>query len=215
MKKVLLLALTALAAVLVIPAALAAQATTPSCSAAAPAGSQYVGTVIVDSASPTPNTLQLQANGTYTAVACGTWMNGLNGQYGSADAAFNSNASWSTTPQQGGDQNGGPEWGKLQINGTTPNWGSAYSASHTYQTQFTGDSASFLINDTPVDSPWFQGWWGDNSGSLTVDVYRVNTNPTSATQCKNNGWKAYGVFKNQGDCVSFVASGAQNLPAKA
>jgi hypothetical protein len=43
-------------------------------------------------------------------------------------------------------------------------------------------------------------------------VYRVNTYPSSDTQCKNNGWKAYGVFKNQGDCVSFVATGAQNTP---
>jgi hypothetical protein len=205
--------------VLAVVAAFVAQpgaraATTPSCSSTAPAGTQYVGTATVDSSSSTGTSLQLPANGTYTAVACGFWMNGLYGQYGSADAAYNSNASWTTTPQQGGDQNGGPEWGKLQINGTTPNWG-AYSAAHTYTAQFTGASASFLINDTPVDSPWFTGWWGDNSGSLTVDVYRVNTYPTSATECKNNGWKAYGVFKNQGDCVSFVATGAKNTPAGA
>jgi len=210
-----LAALSVLAVVAALVAQPAARAATPSCSSAtAPAGTLYVGTAIVDSASSTPTTLNLPASGTYTAVACGTWMNGLNGQYGSADAAYNSNASWTTTPQSGGDPNGGPDWGKLQINGTTPNWG-AYSANHTYQAQFTGASASFLINDTPVDSPWFQGWWGDNSGSLTVDVYRVNAYPTSDTQCKNNGWKAYGVFKNQGDCVSFVATGATNLPASA
>jgi hypothetical protein len=193
----------------------AARAATPSCpSATPPAGTQYVGTAIVDASSPTGTTLPLPANGTYTAVACGVWTNGLNGQYGYADAAFNSpDASWATH-QQGGDQNGGPEWGKLQINGTTPDWG-AYSANHSYEAQFTGASAQFLINDTPVDSPWFTGWWGDNSGSLTVDVYRVNTYPTSDTQCKNNGWKAYGVFKNQGDCVSFVATGGKNKPAGA
>jgi hypothetical protein len=28
--------------------------------------------------------------------------------------------------------------------------------------------------------------------------------PTSKDQCKNGGWQSYGVFKNQGDCVSFV-----------
>jgi hypothetical protein len=28
--------------------------------------------------------------------------------------------------------------------------------------------------------------------------------PTTKNQCKNGGWKTYGVFKNQGDCVSFV-----------
>jgi hypothetical protein len=28
--------------------------------------------------------------------------------------------------------------------------------------------------------------------------------PTSKDQCKNGGWRDFGVFKNQGDCVSFV-----------
>jgi hypothetical protein len=30
--------------------------------------------------------------------------------------------------------------------------------------------------------------------------------------CKAGGWQAYGVFKNQGDCVSFFATGAKNPP---
>ena len=38
--------------------------------------------------------------------------------------------------------------------------------------------------------------------------------PTSKDQCKNGGWKTYGVFKNQGDCVSFVATGGKNPPAR-
>jgi hypothetical protein len=33
---------------------------------------------------------------------------------------------------------------------------------------------------------------------------------TDKTQCKNGGWQNYGVFKNQGDCVSFVATGGKN-----
>ena len=38
----------------------------------------------------------------------------------------------------------------------------------------------------------------------------------AADQCKNNGWKnnfPAGTFKNQGDCVSFFASGGRNQPA--
>jgi hypothetical protein len=31
--------------------------------------------------------------------------------------------------------------------------------------------------------------------------------PTSKEQCKNVGWRNFGIFKNQGDCVSFVATG--------
>jgi hypothetical protein len=37
--------------------------------------------------------------------------------------------------------------------------------------------------------------------------------PTSKDQCKNGGWKTYGVFRNEGDCVSFVATGGKNPPA--
>jgi hypothetical protein len=37
--------------------------------------------------------------------------------------------------------------------------------------------------------------------------------PVSTAQCKNGGWKTYGVFKNQGDCVSFVATKGKNQPA--
>jgi hypothetical protein len=37
--------------------------------------------------------------------------------------------------------------------------------------------------------------------------------PTSKDQCKQGGWKDFGsTFKNQGDCVSFVASGGKNPP---
>jgi len=37
--------------------------------------------------------------------------------------------------------------------------------------------------------------------------------PTDKEQCKKGGWDIFGVFKNQGDCVSFVATGGRNLPA--
>jgi hypothetical protein len=37
--------------------------------------------------------------------------------------------------------------------------------------------------------------------------------PTSTDQCKNGGWKTFGVFKNQGDCVSFVATKGKNPPS--
>jgi hypothetical protein len=32
-------------------------------------------------------------------------------------------------------------------------------------------------------------------------------------QCKDGGWKTFGVFKNQGDCVSFFASNGRNQPS--
>ena len=38
--------------------------------------------------------------------------------------------------------------------------------------------------------------------------------PTSKQQCEDGGWQSFGtVFKNQGDCISFVATGGKN-PAR-
>jgi hypothetical protein len=38
--------------------------------------------------------------------------------------------------------------------------------------------------------------------------------PTGKDQCKKGGWQTFsGMFKNQGDCVSFFASGGKNPPS--
>jgi hypothetical protein len=37
--------------------------------------------------------------------------------------------------------------------------------------------------------------------------------PETKAQCKDGGWAAYGVFKNQGDCVSWIATNGRNPPA--
>jgi hypothetical protein len=37
--------------------------------------------------------------------------------------------------------------------------------------------------------------------------------PRSKDQCMKNGWQTFGVFKNQGDCVSSVVTGGRNQPA--
>jgi len=55
---------------------------------------------------------------------------------------------------------------------------------------------------------------GDNSGSVTATI-TFNNVPTSADQCKKGGWQslndANGTrFKNQGDCVGYVATGGTN-----
>jgi hypothetical protein len=49
------------------------------------------------------------------------------------------------------------------------------------------------------------------TATVTLDV--TPGLPTSKDQCKNGGWQNYGgKFKNQGDCVSFVATGGKNPP---
>jgi hypothetical protein len=49
-------------------------------------------------------------------------------------------------------------------------------------------------------------------GSGDIVVVDAQPLPTSKDQCENGGWQTYGGFKNQGDCVSFVASGGKNPP---
>src|SRR5215212_10193 len=39
--------------------------------------------------------------------------------------------------------------------------------------------------------------------------------PTSKEHCQNGGWRTFVVFKNQGDCVRFVATKSRNPPAAA
>jgi hypothetical protein len=39
------------------------------------------------------------------------------------------------------------------------------------------------------------------------------TRPSTKDQCLKSGWQSFGVFRNQGDCVSFVATGGKNQPA--
>jgi hypothetical protein len=54
--------------------------------------------------------------------------------------------------------------------------------------------------------PSFQ--WFDNHFRTYVTAA-----PTTKDQCKNGGWHSFPGFKNQGDCVSWVATGGKNPPA--
>jgi choice-of-anchor C domain-containing protein len=51
-------------------------------------------------------------------------------------------------------------------------------------------------------------------GPALDNVVIIETLPGNKNECKKGGWKTFGVFKNQGDCVSYVATGGKNLPAK-
>lgn len=37
--------------------------------------------------------------------------------------------------------------------------------------------------------------------------------PTEKEQCYSGGWQVFKIFKNQGDCVSYVATKGKNPPA--
>jgi hypothetical protein len=52
--------------------------------------------------------------------------------------------------------------------------------------------------------------WPIEQNFTVTDAHKL---PTSKNQCKSGGWRNYGIFKNQGDCVSFVATGGKNPPS--
>jgi hypothetical protein len=67
-----------------------------------------------------------------------------------------------------------------------------------------------------VDAGWF---FPDNEQTFQFRNVRVNTDtfniygpPTSIGQCQNGGWQLFTApaFRNQGDCVSYVATGGRN-----
>ena len=58
----------------------------------------------------------------------------------------------------------------------------------------------------------------DGAGSAYVTGEASTNFPTApggaeATAAGTRGWKTFGVFKNQGDCVSFLASNGKNPPS--
>ena len=70
-----------------------------------------------------------------------------------------------------------------------------------------------------VDAGWFYPATGQEFlvDNVVIDgvTYDFTARPVTADDCKNGGWETYGElgFKNQGDCVSYVATGAKNEPA--
>jgi hypothetical protein len=64
-------------------------------------------------------------------------------------------------------------------------------------------SVSVTLTDTKVGNAQSESF----TSSLSQPVPLA---PTSFGQCMNNGWKNFPQFKNQGGCVSFVATGGKN-----
>ena len=64
-----------------------------------------------------------------------------------------------------------------------------------------------LVPKTPANVP-------TASGPSGIAVRAVASAPTRKEQCKSGAWRTFPAlgFKNQGDCVSFVATGGKNPP---
>ena len=120
---------------------------------------------------------------TYLLIASGTWQNGGNN---AADAEFISTDSWVTF--EDGYNHGSYQLGEgsfdLQVKDAFVNWGT-YNPSHTYSNNIVGDGSAvkFRVFDgdsntgIPTDS-----WYGDNSGSLAVNIYKCEPAVVECTQ---------------------------------
>ncbi len=135
-------------------------------------------TVVVNSSLPTntPSNISLLNGQTYLLVSSGTWMNSLN----AADTEYTSLDSWATH-MDGYDVNpwflGEGEF-DLQINDTFVNWGS-YDSGHNYSYLQNGTGAPINLGIFDGDSNTNSknlGWYGDNSGNLTVKIYACMPN---------------------------------------
>ncbi len=77
-------------------------------------------------------------------------------------------------------------------------WGTSTTDAYASGTEFvTGDAST----------------WIPLSGDFEFKTYVTPSMPTSLEQCKSNGWRSFSGFKNQGDCVSYVATHGKNPPA--
>ena len=72
---------------------------------------------------------------------------------------------------------------------------------------------TFALPDTGITSVTITRGTSASTWDFFIDDVAFTAFPTSADECKNGGWEAFGIFKNQGDCVSYVATGAKNQPA--
>ncbi|MEZ4502096.1 MAG: hypothetical protein R3C39_05690 [Dehalococcoidia bacterium] len=72
------------------------------------------------------------------------------------------------------------------------------------------------VGDTSANDEGVDGYLDnvvvDLDGGVTIYDFEPATTPASKDECKNGGWQTFNTptFKNQGDCVSFVATGGKH-----
>src|SRR5680860_1080459 len=99
-----------------------------------------------------------------------------NGTFYDSSASLEADAKYSLRPEGFFNTGPGPKWIsgdvlpapwthnlELLVNGNSQTWGS-FNPVHTYSIEYVGTGS-------PVNFNILDGWYGDNSGSLTVDIY--------------------------------------------
>jgi hypothetical protein len=90
-------------------------------------------------------------------------------------------------------------------------WATAGTACSTFTGQATDVSLAGFgpqpAVGTTVTPAVFPNYRSNISATLTAAL------PTTKDDCESGGWQSYPMFKNQGDCVSFVETCGKNAPA--
>jgi hypothetical protein len=72
---------------------------------------------------------------------------------------------------------------------------------------------TFTLPDTGITSVTITRGMSATVWDFFIDDVSFTATATTVSECKNGGWVAFGIFKNQGDCVSYVATDGKNQPA--
>jgi hypothetical protein len=83
-----------------------------------------------------------------------------------------------------------------------------YSVGDTHEEAVTAEKTTTAPSFTDLQENKYVIVWNE-----TCEDEPEPEMPTTKDQCKKGNWQTYGVFKNQGDCVSYVATGGRNGPA--
>lgn len=67
-----------------------------------------------------------------------------------------------------------------------------------------------VCSSFPGPFPFWSPQPVDTDITTDIVVHDGPAVPATKDQCKNGGWRSYGIFRNQGDCVSYIATGGRN-----
>ncbi|MFA5270579.1 MAG: SdrD B-like domain-containing protein, partial [Patescibacteria group bacterium] len=117
--------------------------------------------------------------GQYMLVANGTWLGaGENNPGAQVDAEYTTQDAWTThTDGTAGYPGAGIDQGDLMVNGEFLDWGPYNGSDHTYYANITLERYQEVFlqvfdGDADTHTP-IPGWYADNIGQLTVDIYQV------------------------------------------
>jgi len=106
---------------------------------------------------------------------------------------------------------------------TVGGWYTRGSANSGYVFAFAGQMIPIAVQGAIVNttggggcgatSPKFPAGGLNHDGGFDLQLAFTGSDiSVNKDSCKNGGWQRFGWFKNQGDCVSFVATGGKNPP---